>query len=649
MASNFYQSNQLSQIPGSAGQQQVVQDRSPLVGKAISNLANQAVKAYDTAGTIYAKNTAQSLVNEELENIDAAVSLAEKSATDDEFIKPDDMPVSDDEFTMIEQAVRSGAMSREKARLIASSRLRTRISEQPFFADKLRKAASNVVGFNIQSEPAQQYFAAFATEAQLSGGGQTQQQKWWDQAQAISAAMPGVPVESIYQQIAQESYAETQKNLLESQQSAGAITSQQRFSEINRLNSDIDMGSVLGSAKAIFEQNGSVKEQEFSQIITQVKNTRLAEVDQIFTDHTSTEYQRARQAIEDRFTGISEFVDSVGFDTLNQLGIDRAKRARTMLGDELFAVEKLITENLGTETFGQAMELFSNITDPAQLEPILRSMPTVGKVGAILGNETAVKRFGQQVLGTYKKLATGQEVGTDRDPQTGVTEEETANLILREMFGKGGATESQALEIMKEQGMETKPVSMIVQKAPGRATADSREYFKTMYETALPQKTEELGQLLAANPDLEWSIAPNGRVEIQPPRAGDPRGPGGRRLETSERLAGLERAYDQAQELTTHINLYADGIDKGWGTEVKRNAQMHRKNISETLDTGWMRQAEVIGNETRDLIFEGDFAEAERQFGTLQRIDPRWDSISFREFREAMNRLREQASTPQEQ
>jgi len=649
MASNFIQSGQLSRIPGSAGQQSVVQDRSPLVGDAINNLTSAAVNAYDTAGTIYAKNTAQSLVNEELENVDSAISLAEKSAADENFVQPDEMPVSKDEFALIESAVRSGKMSREKARLLSSSRLRTRISEQPFFADKLRQAASNVIGFNIQSESAKQYFASLPTDAQLSGGGQTQQQKWWDEASAIGAVMPGVPVEEIYQQIAMESYAETQKNLLENQQAAGAISSQTRFSEINRLNSDIDMGSVLGSAKAIFEREGSVKEQEFSQIITQVKNTRLAEVDQIFTDHTSTEYQRARQAVEDRFTGISEFVDSVGFDTLNELGIERAKRARTMLGDKLFFTEKLISENMGSDVFSQAMEMFTNITNPAQLEVLLRSMPTVGKIGAILGNEVATNRFGNQVREVYEKFATGQEIGADLDPMTGVSEEEVADLVLREMFAKGGEAESESLRIMKEMGMETKPVSAVVQKAPGRATEKSREYFKVMYETALPEKTTQLGNLLAANPDLQWSIADNGAIQLVEP---EPvvSGTGGRSMREDIRATQrAQQVYDQANDLVEHINLYAEGIDKGWGTEVKRNKQMHRDYVSQNLDTGWLNQAQTISNNARDLIFEGNFAEAERTYSDLKRIDPRWDNISFREFRAAMDRLRREAELPEEQ
>lgn len=641
MATNLTQSQQLSQIPGSAGQQSVVQDRSPTLGEGLQRLTKAATNAYDAAGTIYAKNRSEEIVNEELGNIEQSIAIAERMRDDEDFVRPDLLPTSDPEFDLIHGAVLNGSMTREKARLIASSRLRTRISEQPFFADKLRQAASEVVGFNIQSEPARQYFASFQTEAQLrSGSAKTQQQKWMDEAQAISVTMPGVPVEEIYRQLAQASYAETRKQFAANRKELGLIDDMEEFNEVNAENSAIDFGSILGNFKQIFEQNGSVDEQAATQILSQAKAARMAELDQIFQDQTSTEYQRAQQAIESRFQNYADFVESVGFDTLNQLRIDRVKRANEILGDKLWPMEKLIVQNLGSDTFTQTLELISSVTDPSRLETVFRSSPITGKVAAILGNKTAMKSFGDQIAEAYGNIAQGNQP-QDNTPnqETGMTDTEVTEAILQKMFQDGGSSEEGAVEYMNQNGLNTKAVSMISQKAPGRASEGSKEYFKTMYNSTLPQFTERLGQVLAANPNLEWNINENGEFIIQQPQP-NPEARGGRAMQEDIRRVQREmRGYNQAQELATHINLYGQGIAKGWGNVVGTTPAEYRKRVADMADGGFVRQQQIIVNEAVNLVLEGDSEAARIEFDKLQRLDDKYKGFTFEQWQESTRRL----------
>lgn len=637
--------NQLSQIEGSAGRQQVVQANEPNPANLMGSLADTAAKTYDTAGTVYAKNKSEEIVNEELGNVEAAIGMAEDKMQDEDFVQPKNMPVTDDEFTMIEGAVRSGAMTREKARLVASSRLRSRIAEEPFFADKLRQAASNLVGFNIESEPAQQYFASFRTAASMASGAKTQQQKWWDQAEAESVAL-GVPAEDIYRQIAQESYYTRDKELAIARKEAGLADDVETFGELNAKASAMDFGSILGNMKAIFQENGSVDEQAASQVITQAKAARLAELDQIFDDPTSTEYQRAQQAIESRFQSYTDFVTSVGFDTLNELKIERVKRANEILGNEMFRLEKLIIQNLGSDAFTQTIDLLANTTDPSRLETVFRGSPTMGKIAALAGNQTALKSFGKQLAGIYEKIATGQAIGTQgggdqegaANPETGITDTEAAEGVLAEMMRAGGESEDGALKYMEEQGMQVKPVSMLIQKNPNRATPDSKEYFKTMFNETMPQLSQQLGQVLAENPDLEWTIDDKGMISVtQPQPRTDIQGTRAMN-EDMRRVQRQMRGYNAADQLIQHINLYGEGVNKGWGKVVGTTAPELRKTLADTIDKGFVRHKQATMTEAINLVLDRNPEAARTEFEKLQQLDDRYQGYTFEQWQEAMLR-----------
>lgn len=644
MASNLTQSQQLSQIPGSAGQVSVIQDRTPTVGQGLQSLVSAGAKMYDVAGDIYSKNQAQSMVTEEINNIEHAQAIAERKVKDENFVEPDLMPVDAAEFTIIENAVRSGAMSREKARLMASSRLRTRISEEPFFADKLRQAASQVVGFNIMSEPAQQYFASFKTEAQLAANSaNSQQQKWWDQAMAEHAGMPDVPVEEIYRQIAQESYAARQKELAASKKAMGLHDDMQEFNEVDTANSAVDFGAVLGNFKRIYEQNGSVDEQAAAQIISQAKAARFAELDQIFQDKTSTEYQRAQQVIEARFNGYAEFVESVGFDNLNQLRIDRVKAANEILGNKMFQMEKFIIQNLGADTFNQTLDMISTINDPSRLEAMFRSSPISGQVAGLMGNQTAVKAFGDQLATVWEKIAAKQPPATTGpNEQTGMTEEDVTNAILQKMFERGGESEVGALEYMEENGLESKPVSMIVQKTPSRATEGSKRYFKTMYTNTLPAYTEQLAGVLANNPDLEWAINDKGQFEIVKPQPSADAIGGRAMREDMRRVQRQMQTYNEAQRFAEHINLYGQGISTGWGSEVDITPPEYRRKIAQIVDKGYSTAATGMINEAFNLMLENNDELGRETWSKLQRIAPQYREFTYEQQKEAVRRANEQ-------
>ena len=116
----FVQSDRLGQVQGSAGSQQVVQNQGPTLGERISAATETVGGVIQTAGNIYGENQAKDIVEDEIEQMDRAVAIAETGR----FAPGDDVPESlkmdQKEWDMLSSAVRSGTMSRERAKLIVS-------------------------------------------------------------------------------------------------------------------------------------------------------------------------------------------------------------------------------------------------------------------------------------------------------------------------------------------------------------------------------------------------------------------------------------------------------------------------------------------------------------------------------------------------
>jgi len=634
----FIQSSQLSPIQGAAGQQSVVENRGPTVAESIGKVADAGVRAYDAAGTVYAKNKAQSMVNEELENAEAAQAMIEKAEADENFVTPEDKPVSDSEFTMIQGAVRSGGMTREKARLIASSRLRTRIAEAPMFADKLRAAASEVVGFNIQSEPVRQYFAAFQTEAQKNSSAsspQTQQEKWMDRARAIHIGMPDVPVDEIYRNVAKQSYVETQKDLALDQKAKGLASEQDTFAKINQENSNGDFVDILGSLKTAFNRDGSVDAAAAKIHFAEAEAVRMNEIDNIFSDHTSAAYKSAQAAVSSRFKQMEEFVNNAGFDNLQQIGIDRVIRANEVLGNKMFRYEKFVIQNLGAETFNQSLDMIANVQDPSRLQAMFENSPLHGRVGALAGNPTALRMFGQQISGVFKNISQGKPLSTEKNEETGTSQEELLDTVSSKLVQAGGESEESIIEYLQAQGYESKPVSLLSQKNPNRASPSSKKYFKKMYNDVRPKKMQELGQILATRPDIAWEMGEDGRISIEYTQD-KPGGLQGAFRAIGSALLGNSVEAGRIDNLVEHVNLYADALDRQWGSVVEANHTELRNQMRRYLDEGFTQAVQARHSETANLVMDKNSEDAQESFKKLQSMSDAYKDFTFQQYQDAV-------------
>lgn len=626
------QSNQLSPIQGSIGQQRVVQEQGPTIGSIASNAVQQGANTVDMVGDIYAKNEAQALVENTIEEVDAAVAAAERGAKENTFSKkaPQELAVNNDEWLMIQNAVASGAMTQEKARLIASSRLRTRIAEQPLFADKLRQAASGVLGFNIESEAARQYFAALPTEAAARGGSgrQTYQQKIDEQATAIANTI-GVDFETARRTLVTADFAEQQKSALASQLQMGAISAQKYTSDMEVEDQKTAFATLMGEVRAFEAENGKpIDNLAFGRILDERKQVYIEQFNKGWTDANGTlnspEYTRALTSINQRYDQYKEYIDSVGVDNITAVELERTERARQALGDQFFGPMKFVRENFGDRVMSDMVNLAS-LSD-AQRDLVLSRSPQLQQAWQFLNGDP--QRFTQTMSSAAQKMLSGQELTE--------VESNFADYVVKEITTTGSDESKDALvDGLFRSGLPWKGLSSISANSPRLETAERKQYFKTMFEQDLEPTLKQFAAEMTASPAFRWEVGSDGKLMVinDNPAGGLPAvAPGGLITNPAEQQRDIV-AFNRAKQVADKINLFAEGLNNGWSRELNTSLgeyiNLVNTSVSEAETVVQNLRAEQEGNRFLGLVESGQIEEAREAYSEMQSRNPALYQRSF--------------------
>src|SRR5690554_766747 len=584
----FVQSDALSPIQGSAGQFSPVVNKGPTLAEGIASVTKTVGGLVDTAGNIYGQNRAESLVEEEIEQIDKARAIAESGEFTAGDAVPESLKLDQREWDMLSTAVKSGTMSREKARLIAGSRLRSRIAEEPFFADRMRKAASGVLGFNIESEGARQYFASFPTEGEIGqGGGKTQQDKWWDLAEAISAGN-GVPPDKVYRQIVAVEYGKQQKELALQKQEAGIISSQQAFTEFNQKNSETAFTGIIGLAQQQFAEVGSVKEEDMERIIANTEAIEINELASIWKeDQSSAEYSRAVSVIKDRYNTYRTFVKSVGYDTLMQVALSRNKNEREMFTDKTMSDVKIINEAAGQEGVKAYFNYISPLTNATQQAQMLQRFPLLKRFVDLEG--MTPDDVAERLKDTASRVASKQPLKQEDEGFVGP--------VTTDMHNQAETPEEQTslLDYLIKEGLKTTGISIIAGQAPSKTSTENIQTAKRAYQEDIAPLLTQLGREVE-----QWGSDVNRfgvpAIEVRLNEQGD--------IEVfSQRPLSLPQGkLNELKQNVAYINQFNKMHKNGWSEVLGESSETYNIKVQQLLDEGrkMMQNSQFV--EDQDLF-----------------------------------------------
>src|SRR5690554_887862 len=569
------QSDALSPIQGNAGQFSPDVNQCPTLEDAICDSMMKSGQLLDTAGNIYGQNRAQSLVNEEIENIDKARAIAEKGQFTAGDAVPEGLDLDQKQWDMLAVGVQSGAMSQEKARLLASARLRTRIAEQPMFADRIRKAASGIIGFNIESEGARQYFASLPTEAALaSQRGDSQNKKILEMKQFAEeeSRLTGVPADKIYRQMWSLETANRNKEVAELEMEQGLIDSKEMFTRFNRENSKTAFTGVMGELNKIYKAEGAVKPEVYTQALADAKSLEMQELaDKWRGDQTSAAYASAQQVINDRYDTYQTIMESVDYDKLNKIILDRNANERTLLTDQLFNDVKMINEAGGQEAVRAYFDYISPLKNETQRAQLIQQFPILKRLVDIQGlsPEDVSERLGR----TASRMLTAQPLD-DQD-------KEVAGPVAQGLHDKAESEEekTKVFDKLVEEGLKYTAVSIVTNKAPRNTSIDNIKNVKRVYDEEVVGMTTDLSKQVSqfgkdvnrfGEPAVQLNINEKGDIEVVSLRP----------------LSLPQGKLEELRGMAAKINQFNRAFDNNWGQYLGESREQFRIKVTNAVKQG---------------------------------------------------------------
>jgi hypothetical protein len=625
----FIQSDQLAPTQGTIGNQGIVNKAPTPVGPSIESATNGLLGVADMAGDIYGEIKGKAIAKESVEELDAARAEAEKMRFTSGEDVPEGLNVDQNEWDMMARAVQTGSMSREDARLIASSRIRSKIAQQPLFADRIRRAASGVVGFNIESLGAQEYFSSFATEASLakqrSDNASSAQGKMWDRAGALAGVGMFATQQEAYTMLVKEDGYKAQKSLAENELAIKGIDSQQFATRFNNANQVSAWGTTLGEVRAFEAIEGKpIDGVAFSRIIDERKQEAIEEFNAGWSKGDSPtgtpEYNRGLAVLTNQYAEMKDFVDVYGVDNLNKVSIQRSVQAREIYGDNFFSKMKTITQNMGQQVASDVLKLSSLST--SQRERMFTGNQPLRDAYELLGQDPDT--FNRTLTNTGISLMEGGDLST-QDPVI-------LDAAATELYNSGDKeTQTAVVKGLFAGALNWKGTSLAASKSPRVSDQEVVKIYKRQYEEGVVPAVKQFTDQITSNPFLSWSVDTDGMLNVEQVQsapdvnrtsfgglAPDPR-------EAQNRLLQGKRAQQTADKL----NQFAKGHRNGWSAVVGESLDQYTNRLTTLVGEGVVdsdnTKTTAVNTEIDDIVTlmeNNDLDFAKRRYEKLRDFYP---------------------------
>lgn len=625
MASQFIQASQMSPIQGSIGQQSIVTSNEPTN----ADLIAPVLKTADMAGDLYSESKAKSIVNEEIENIDRVRAEAEKGQFTSGDPVPESLKADQKEWDMMAGAVQSGVMSRENARLIASSRIRARIAEEPFFADRMRKAASGVLGFNIESEGAQQYFNSFATNAsiaqQQNASVDKEREKLMNEARRYKEVGIFDTVEEGYQLLVKNEAATARLSLSENELSMGGIDAQKHGSNFVQEEQVKGWGTLLGEVKAFEKNEGKpIDGVAFSRIINERRQDAKARLNASWTAGgaplNTPAYDKALNNTLSIYDEMEEYANLVGVDNLTKVQIERNVQARELFGDKYFSTMKTLAQI--DRNFANDVVAMAGMT-PSQRERMFVNNPKLRDAYGLATSDP--QEFNKLLAGAGTSLLTGEGLA-DHDP----------NVIdaAAQFMNENGSKEARAAAVQSlfRGGYEWKGSSLASSKSPRQSSPETIQTLTRQYKEGLKPAMDQLTDIIARDPTIHYEVGTDGKISVtQTTEQGA--------IPTIDPVSGLTEnprevqarllSFRNAKQTADKINVFAQALGNEWSAEFGDTLDEYAVKL-ETLGKSGINEANTRRIETTNkamagvagLIMDNDTKGAEAEYNRLRNENP---------------------------
>lgn len=541
--------------PVGIGDQRVLkQDQSHIAS--IGRAVDTAFQSFDEIGTAVGKQKAKDLVASAQAEVDAALAGEEEELT-----FGDDSALNEvaSKAARYERGVSQGSISRETARLHVANAVTKGIEENPLFANKIRKAATNLLGFNPESEGVRQFFGAFqpaGTTSKLSA-----REK---QAQFMADNSNGkLSLSASRHLIAQAEEVGLRKQLNQDRLALGDVSADQFLAE-SSIDDDIEgTQAIFGDALRLTNEGEEINADTWAQLAAKRENAFVAATLQQYRDSgiaiSSAQEAKVRENAKGRYDRLSEQLSRFDQGFLNKQNLDRLVTAQKLFGAKAMPVFSTLVNSFGDRIGSQILDLYANAAGkPERLEAALGANPALVPFVTMLKQDP--KGFTDRMNQSLLKL--NGTSSDDLSPEDVGFIDLFLNTTVKKAAPKDRAT---VIEKLANMGVPTKAASVLAQSGRTAATPEEIAFMKREWELVNGTSPNTVAnKIKQGNRTLTDRGA---RLELNPD---------GNNLVLYQ---GINPITQEPQQATGHpawpeiqkINTFLNAARTGWGNDLKIN------------------------------------------------------------------------------
>jgi hypothetical protein len=502
-------------------------------GAAVLNSINRAAQiAVPSIANAIATSEGKDVAKDAMESVDKerkrredareAASLAEESGTaENPLANPDgtiDSTVQgvSDKAGKLAKAVDNGIMSAEDAKFHAMNAVTKAIDDKGFLSKQIRSAAEKVLGFNLESEGARQFFGSFSTEKEMAAKAAAVKQTPFQKTKAnlISSGMNDDAATLTARSLLMSA---NNLQLLQDEVATGNIQSgrmyQERKVETIR-NIDLNLVSV---AREKWIAGEAVSPAMWRVTVDEIKamdweNQRQALLTNPNGAPSSSRMAEFRADHSEAFETAYNNIENMDENIFKQEQINNNATNRTLLTDKLFEVHKLFREGLGDRTLASMMEITAlGINNPAAAQLLLATQPELGPFFEYLQQNPDT--LAKAMLETPKILADDSKTLSDL-PEGG---DAVMAAISQTVQNAPSDERGKWVQTLVNKGQVLAPVSMISKYSPENTTENNIKWYKTEFASTLATTPQAVGRAIIVgnttsltNRGAKLSLTPDG-------------------------------------------------------------------------------------------------------------------------------------------
>lgn len=536
------------QRPTGIGNQQVFQEDTSYMNS-YARAADSLINNLDHAHTAIAIGKTNDIVQGAMEEVDTTAREWEEMNMQGEAAAGN----VERKVNSLSRGVGQGKMTQEKARMLASYEVVKGIENNPMFADKIRQAASSMLGFNPQSEAVRQFFSVFETEAEANRkGALSQYQKEVDYYTNVFGNQ-----DAAVHFVNEQAKLKGEREMLEAEAS------------INKNKVDTFLGETaqLDERATTFRiYSEALKAKAEGQELNKDTWNALAQADMNwYMDQAMASAQRAGLTIPEsiradwekstiaRYDRLSKSLENLDQDYLNERELERMVTMNKLYGHQAFPQTMFLYDSFGGQVTTRLIDFLISVGNNPDRERALKKVNPALKPFVEMMDKTPEK-FMETVTGVMGRLA---------DPSAKLEEGDgkVVDLIASEVMKNATPEETNKfVGQLASSGAEIKASSIALSRGFDTADAGTRKHVKNTWEALQQTVPAKINQLIEEG---NGTLTDRGAV-LKINAAGTLSLYQGRNQDGSARQATGHPAWPEVQKL----NMYLNSTDKGWGAEL---------------------------------------------------------------------------------